>query len=96
MKHAQPMPSLMLKTKLAQQTQPPRDFIGALREAVRARCLLHRVLHCLAVFAASCCRIMASHCAGNPHQPAWPHCGGEEGVPQPRCHPSRLRPHPGD
>lgn len=34
MKHAQPMPSLMLRTKLAQKTQPPRDFIGALREAV--------------------------------------------------------------
>ena len=37
MKHAQPMPSLMLRTKLAQQTQPPRDFIGALHEAVCMR-----------------------------------------------------------
>lgn len=36
MKHAQPMPSLMLKVKLAQKAQPPRDFIGVLREAVRA------------------------------------------------------------
>jgi indole-3-glycerol phosphate synthase len=35
MKHAQPMPSLMLRTKLAQQTQPPRDFIGALHEAAK-------------------------------------------------------------
>lgn len=35
MKHAQPLPSLMLKVKLAQMAQAPRDFIGALREAVR-------------------------------------------------------------
>jgi hypothetical protein len=93
MKHAQPMPSLMLRTKLAQQTQPPRDFIGALREAV----CVHFVWWCSAVLvvvcwhgAASCCMTIVSCCAGEAHESARSHCRGEEGISQPRRHPGRL------